>query len=137
MKKISLLLSLLLMFTCTYSYAQSSTKILWKEFASATMNFDTFQPDNDFRQNFIDVKQEGNRFIWGDQNVYNVYNKKETHDGFMSFTTYTFIDKYNQRGTLIYQNNRNADWATKHMFYIQYEGKKLGMVYCSNDPQNQ
>ena len=53
---------------------------------------------------------------------------------FMSITTYDFIDKFKQRGVMIYQYNRNADWSTKHMYYIQYEGIVMGMVYLSNDP---
>ena len=52
----------------------------------------------------------------------------------MSITTYDFIDKFKQRGVMIYQYNRNADWSTKHMYYIQYEGIVKGMVYLSNDP---
>ena len=44
------------------------------------------------------------------------------------------MDKFKQRGVMIYQYNRNADWCTKHMYYIQYEGIVKGMVYLSNDP---
>ena len=87
-------------------------------------------------QDFIDVKQENNKFFWGQDNIYNVYNKKEEHNGFRTTITYDFIDKYQQRGIIIYMHNRDADWATKHMLYIKYEGIKIGKYYCSNEPKN-
>lgn len=118
-------------------HAQTSNSVVkWGIFASGTCDFETFET-GEIKQNFIDVKQEDNNFYWGKDNVYTLYNKKEKHSGFMSFTTYDFIDKYKQRGTLIYQHNRNADWSTKHMFYINYEGNKQGVVYCSREPEVQ
>lgn len=132
MKKIILLLSLMMLIT---NVCAQSTTTFWKVFASGNCNSETFEI-GDVKQDFIDVKQEGNVFYWGKDNVYKCYNKKENNKGFMSFTTYDFIDKYNQRGTLIYQNNRDANWANKHMFYIFYEGVKNGKFYCSNEPKN-
>jgi hypothetical protein len=113
---------------------QSHTSVLWKVFCSGNCDGETFEID-DPKQDFIDIKQEGNRFYWGKDNVYTVYNKKERHDGFKSFTTYDFIDKYNQRGVLIYQYNRDSDWATKHMYYIFYEGIRMGRYFLSNNPE--
>jgi len=109
--------------------------IEWKIFASGKYIVETFEI-NQPSQDFIDVKQEGNKFIWGKDNIYKVYNKKVSHSGFMSYTIWDFIDKYNQKGQMIYQNNRDADWATKHMFYIHYKGQEQGKYYCSNEPKN-
>lgn len=105
----------------------------WDVFATATCSIE-FETGN-VRQNFIKVKQVGNRFYWGDDNYYDVYNKKEEHKGFTTIIIYDFIDKNQQRGQLFYQFNQNADWATRHMFYIFYENDSAGMVYLSNDPK--
>lgn len=105
----------------------------WDVFATATCTIE-FETGN-ARQNFIKVKQVGNRFYWGEDNYYDVYNREEIHEGFMTIVTYDFIDKHKQRGRLIYQFNQNADWATRHMFYIFYENDSTGMVYLSNDPK--
>ena len=119
MKKISFILIFMLAMCDIVFAQQNQSTTIWKVFSSGS----------------CDVKQVGNKYYWGNDNVFSLYNKKEVHDGFMSFTTYDFVDKYGQRGLFIYQYNRNADWATKHMFYICYEGKRMGMYYCSNEPK--
>ena len=136
MKKILFILTMLFMLVCTSVSAQTSGTTLWKIFVSGTCKDVTFEIGYP-KQDFIDVTQYDNKFVWGNDNVYKVYNKKEKHDGFMSYTTYDFIDKYSQRGRLIYKDNRNADWSTKHMFYIHYEGQEMGMYYLSNEPVKQ
>lgn len=138
MKRSFLTLLFLASFSMYLIYAQSNIDStnetqIWKIFASGVCDFNTFET-GEIKQNFIDVKQVGNKFYWGEDNVFTIYNKKEKHSGFMSITTYDFIDKFKQRGIMIYQYNRNADWSTKHMYYIQYEGIVMGMVYLSNDP---
>ena len=138
MKRSFLTLLFLASFSMYLIYAQSNIDStnetqIWKIFASGVCDFNTFET-GEIKQNFIDVKQVGNKFYWGEDNVFTIYNKKEKHSGFMSITTYDFIDKFKQRGVMIYQYNRNADWSTKHMYYIQYEGIVKGMVYLSNDP---
>lgn len=135
MKKLIILLTTII--TCsTYSWAQEpqQTTILWKVFCSGSIDWESFETSN-AKQDFIDVKQENNKYYWGQDNVYTVYNKVEEHNGFTTRVTYDFIDKYKQRGKLIYLHNRDADWATKHVFYIQYEGIKMGKFYCSNEPK--
>ncbi len=137
MKRLSLILVLMLAM-CTSIFAQQQTQstTIWKVFCSGSCDSETFEV-GPAKQDFIDVKQVGNKYYWGTDNVFTLYNKKERHDGFMSLTTYDFVDKYSQRGLFIYQYNRNEDWATKHMFYICYEGKRMGMYYCSNEPKAQ
>jgi hypothetical protein len=134
MKKIFLII--LAFSLCSFIYAQDDIdeNIVYDVFASGTCNFDTDEIGN-FKQDFITVKQEGNVFYWGEDNIFTVYNKNIRHSGFMTVITYDFIDKYKQRGILIYQNNRNSDWSTKYMFYIHYEGIAEGEVYCSNKPK--
>ncbi len=131
MKKRVLVILFLKILTIT-AYSQN---ICWNIFASGSCNAETFEV-GEIHQNFIKVNQKGNRFYWGDSNYYTLYNKEERQSGFMSFTTYDFIDKYNQRGRFIYQNNRDEDWATRHMFYIFYEGINIGKVYLSNAPES-
>lgn len=133
MKRLTLLLGLLLLICAGISAQQPKT--IWKIFCSGSCDFETFET-GPVKQDFIDVIQDDNKFYWGKDNVYTVYNKKENHNGFMSYTTYDFIDRHNQRGTILYQHNRGADWATKHIFYIQYEGVRMGKFYCSNEPQD-
>ena len=132
MKKLFMLILAVLIHVGTYAQQNSQT-IVWKVFASGPCNFETLEV-GEVKQDFIDVKQEGNRFFWGNDNVYTLYNKKEKHQGFQTVTTYDFIDKYKQRGVFIYTLNRDADWANKHMFWIHYEGIVMGKYYCSNEP---
>ena len=136
MKKISFILIFMLAMCDIVFAQQNQSTTIWKVFSSGSCDFETFEV-GPVKQDFIDVKQVGNKYYWGNDNVFSLYNKKEVHDGFMSFTTYDFVDKYGKRGLFIYQYNRNADWATKHMFYICYEGKRMGMYYCSNEPKIQ
>lgn len=136
MKRLALLFSFT-MVICISAYAQQQVQapsFLWKIFCSGSIDFVTFETSA-IKQDHIDVKQEGNKYYWGNDNVYTIYNKKEDHNGFVTYTTCDFIDKYNQRGNIIYQYNRDSDWTTKHMFYIQYEGIRMGKYYCSNEPQ--
>lgn len=132
MKRFFLVLSLMMVF-CVSVYAQT-TPTIWGIFASTSCDSETFETGA-IQQNFIEVRQENNRFYWGDENIYTVYNKKEKHSGFMTITTYDFMDKYSQRGKIIYQYNRGEDWATKHMFYVLYEGVRMGKVYLSREPK--
>ncbi|MBQ9638910.1 MAG: hypothetical protein IJV22_05070 [Bacteroidales bacterium] len=130
MKKIMALACLLF---CSFELFAQQT-VHWDVFASAECSLETLEMWQ-MRQNFIKVKQVNNRFYWGELNYYDVYNKKEKHDGFTTIIIWDFVDKYKQRGTMMYQFNQNADWSTRHMFYIFYENKPQGMVYLSNDPK--
>ena len=121
-----------LMLCSLTDFAQQTT--LWEVFGSTTCDAETFETGY-VTQNFIKVRQVGNRFYWGESNYFDVYNKDVNHDGFSSYTSWDFIDKFKQRGQMIYQNNRNADWGTRNMFYIFYEGRPTGMLYLSRDPQ--
>lgn len=132
MKRSIFVLSLMLAF-CTSINAQTTTTI-WNIFCSLNCDFETLQL-GEIQQDFIEVKQQDNIFYWGNDNVYKVYNKEEIHSGFTTITTYDFIDRYSQRGKIIYQYNRGGDWATKHMFYVQYEGVRMGKVYYSREPK--
>lgn len=134
MKKALLFILTVTISVITYAQTSNTEKIKWGVFASATCNRDDMSVEN-MKQDFIDVIQNANRYYWGKDNYYTLYNKKETHSGFMTYTTYDFVDKYSQRGLFIYQYNRNADWLTKHMFYIFYEGQTQGMLYCSRAPE--
>ena len=134
MKRFLFIISLIMVFSVSI-YAQS-TATIWNIFCSGSCDFETFETGT-VKQHFIEVKQQDNKFYWGNDNVYKVYNKKIKHSGFMTITTYDFIDKYNQRGKIIYQYNRGEDWATKHMFYVQYEGIRMGKVFCSSEPKEE
>ena len=106
MKRSFLTLLFLASFSMYLIYAQSNIDStnetqIWKIFASGVCDFNTFET-GEIKQNFIDVKQVGNKFYWGEDNVFTIYNKKEKHSGFMSITTYDFIDKFKQRGVMIY-----------------------------------
>ena len=133
MKKAIFFTSFLLMLGFNVCAQHQTVSVIWKIFCSGSLDWEKFETGYP-KQDFIDVKQEDNKFYWGQDNVYHVYNKQEKHEGFTTTITYDFIDKYKQRGSIIYTHNRAADWATKYMFFIKYEGMKEGKYYCSNEP---
>ena len=128
MKKFLLVCCLFISFT-----AFSQNTVYWDVFATADCSLEPFEMGQ-VRQNFIKVKQIGNRFYFGESNYYDVSNRYEKHDGFSTVVIWNFVDKYNQKGLFIYQHNQDADWSTRHALYIFYENNDRGKMYLSNDP---
>ena len=109
---------------------------IWKIFASGSFNFESGEAGQP-HQIFFNVRQDNNRFYWGDENTYTVYNKRASRNGFYHMVTWDFIDKYNQRGVLMYSYKQNGDWYDKHCFFIMYEGQyDKGQYYNSSGTEN-
>ncbi len=130
--KRTLLLVVIIGLVSIRAIAQEET-IVYDVFASATSQYNY----ENLKQDFIKVKMKGNCFYWGDRNAYSVYNKKVTHDGFKATTVYDFVDKYGQRGRLFYCFDESADWSTRNLFMISYEGTEQCMMFLSNDAKKE
>lgn len=61
-------------------------KIIYNVFASSTYNLKTGQMIREVHQDYITVTKKGNRFYWGEQNYFYVYNESVNHDGFKTTT---------------------------------------------------
>ena len=133
MKKLILLTILILSSACIS--AQQKQTISYDIFTSMSCPSETNTSD-DIKQDFIKVKLINNKFYWGDRNTYEVYNKQVRHDGFKTITIYDFVDKYGQRGQLLYQYDESSDWSMRNIFVISYEGGQC-MMYLSNDPKKE
>ena len=76
MKKISFILIFMLAMCDIVFAQQNQSTTIWKVFSSGSCDFETFEV-GPVKQDFIDVKQVGNKYYWGNDNVFSLYNKRK------------------------------------------------------------
>ncbi len=135
MKKNSLLICFVLLVFCSVnSYAQKSEKLLWHIFFSGSFEKETNKTDSLITTN-ITVLQDGDTFVWGDENIFTILKKQEEKQGQLTTKVYAFVDKNEEKGVLLYMNDKTKSKMAQHMLFIVYDDKSTGKVYLSEKPK--
>lgn len=113
-----------------------NAKTLYSCILSQDVNMETGEVTNQISNNsLVDIYVEGNKLLLG-YKKYSMYNRQETHSGFIKRTHYDAIDGEGQRCKIIFISDSSADWFARNAIVIWYdEIFPVAKWYQSRDPQ--